>query len=39
MLSEFGAWSDPLVFDKLEHYQQSWLYWEYKSFGKNWGSI
>jgi len=22
-----------------QKYQQSWLYWIYKSYGKNWGSF
>jgi len=23
--------------DRAEYWKQSWMYWEYKSFGKNWG--
>lgn len=37
-LSEFGS-SDSEVLELAQKYQQSWLYWIYKSYGKNWGSF
>ena len=28
----------PGVLDRAEYWKQGWMYWEFKDFGKNWGS-
>lgn len=36
-LSEFGG-SDGEILGRAQKSQQSWLYWIYKTYGKNWGA-
>lgn len=28
----------PEVLERAEYWKQGWVYWEYKNFGKTWGS-
>ena len=37
-LTEFSQGSAVEALTKAYQYKQSWLFWGYKSFGKNWGS-
>lgn len=36
LMSEFGG--DPIVREFVEDHMQSYFYWQYKNFGKTWGS-
>lgn len=36
MMTEFGG--DPIIRKFVEEHMQSYFYWQYKDFGKNWGS-
>lgn len=38
-MTEFGQGNLEDVLNKTYTYKQSWLFWGYKSFGKNWGSV
>ena len=40
ILSEFSYKNaqTPIALSKLLSHNQSWFFWDYKTFGKNWGS-
>lgn len=38
ILNEFGGWDGNDVFERAESFQQSWMFWHFKNYGKGWGS-